>query len=110
MNFDEYQKEARKTAFYPGINEGNLTYVTLGLTGEAGEVAEKVKKILRDQKGFVNETNQKEIKKELGDVLWYISNICNELKIELNDVALTNIDKLNSRLKRNKLTGSGDNR
>jgi len=110
MNFNEYQKAARKTAIYPSIGTGDLTYCTLGLTGEAGEVAEKVKKILRDQRGILNENNYLEIKKELGDVLWYISNIASELKIDLNDVALTNIDKLTSRSERKKLKGSGDNR
>ena len=110
MNLNEYQKKARETAIYPSIGTGDLTYCTLGLTGEAGEVAEKVKKILRDQRGILNKNNTQALKLELGDVLWYISNIASELKITLNDVALTNIDKLTSRSERNKLKGSGDDR
>jgi len=109
MEFDEYQKESRKTAIYP--NKGkNIIYPTLGLVGEAGEVAEKVKKLIRDKNGKIDEEFKESIKKELGDVLWYLAQLCTELGFSLNDVAKTNLEKLFSRMKRGKLHGSGDDR
>ena len=109
MELKEYQEKSRKTAIYP--NAGNdFVYPTLGLSGEAGEVAEKFKKIIRDKEGVIEESDREEIKKELGDVLWYVSQIASELKISLDDVAQKNIEKLYSRLERGKIKGSGDNR
>jgi len=109
MNFNEYQKESRKTAVYPNAGK-NYIYPTLGLTGEAGEVAEKIKKVIRDKKGKIDGETKEAIKKELGDVLWYISQIASELNLSLDDIAESNIEKLFSRMKRDKLKGSGDNR
>lgn len=109
MTFEEYQVEARKTAIYPN-KDNNFIYPTLGLAGEAGEVAEKIKKVLRDGGGIVSEEKKQEITKELGDVLWYVANLSKELGISLNDVAEKNIEKLKSRQDRNQLQGSGDNR
>lgn len=109
MNFNEYQKQSRKTAIYPYKGK-NFIYPTLGLVGESGEVAEKIKKILRDKNGIIEKEDREEIKKELGDVLWYLAQISTELKIKLDDVAKTNLEKLFSRLKRGKIKGSGDNR
>ena len=109
MNFDNYQIEARKTAIYPNKDK-NFIYPTLGLVGEAGEVAEKIKKILRDKNGSLDQKSKLAIKKELGDVLWYLSNLCNELNFSLNDVANTNLEKLNLRLSKGKISGSGDDR
>jgi len=109
LTFEEYQKKSRKTALYPNVGE-NFIYPTLGLTGEAGEVAEKVKKILRDNNGVVNDEKKSEIKKELGDVLWYIAQIATELGLSLDEIAELNIEKLYSRLERKKLSGSGDER
>ena len=109
MDFDKYQKESRKTAVYPNMNKSPV-YPTLGLIGEAGEVAEKVKKALRDDNGKFSKKKKKEIKKELGDVLWYISQIATELKLSLGEIAEENNKKLTSRLKRGKIEGSGDNR
>ena len=86
MDFKTYQKKSRETARYPNLGS-NIVYPTLGLVGEAGEVAEKVKKVLRDKNGFFDEESKNAIKKELGDVLWYISNLCTELNFILNDVA-----------------------
>ncbi len=100
MTFDEYQTQAQSTAIY----DHPIIYPTLGLCGESGEVAEKVKKHMRDG------TSLDELKKELGDVLWYLAAIASDLNISLNDIALTNIDKLQSRKERGKLGGSGDNR
>jgi NTP pyrophosphatase (non-canonical NTP hydrolase) len=109
MEFNQYQEEARKSAIYP--NKGNnFIYPTLGLAGEAGEVAEKVKKIIRDGDGIVSEEKKAELAKELGDVLWYISNLAEELGLKLEDVARGNIEKLRSRLERGKVHGNGDNR
>tara|TARA_B100000963_G_scaffold52089_1_gene40231 strand:- start:7707 stop:8036 length:330 start_codon:yes stop_codon:yes gene_type:complete len=109
MNFDSYQIEARKTAIYPNKNN-NFIYPTLGLVGEAGEVAEKIKKIIRDKNGVLNNETKIALKKELGDVLWYISNLCDELNFSLDDVAITNIQKLNLRASKGKISGSGDDR
>lgn len=109
MEFKEYQKESKKTALYPD-HGNNFVYPTLGLTGEAGEVADKIKKILRDDGGEVSDEKREDIKKELGDVLWYISQLATELNLNLEDVAQENLKKLFSRKERGELGGSGDNR
>lgn len=109
MTFEEYQTEARKTAIYPNL-DNNFIYPTLGLAGEAGEVAEKIKKVLRDSNGIVSPEKKEEITKELGDVLWYVANLSKELEIAMDDVATQNIIKLKSRQQRGELHGNGDNR
>lgn len=109
LTFNEYQKLSRTTAIYPKIGHG-VIYPTLGISDEAGEVAGKIKKIFRDKNGVFNELDIQEIKKELGDVLWYISQIASELEINLEDVASKNIEKLLDRKNRGVLKGSGDNR
>ena len=109
MNLNDYQRESRKTALYPGVGS-NAIYPTLGLVGEAGEVADKVKKILRDKHGLFDYESKEAIKFELGDVLWYISQLSSELGYELEEVASANLQKLNSRKNRGKIKGSGDNR
>jgi len=109
MEFKEYQKESKKTVLHKDWEQA-LTYFTLGLNGEAGEVAEKVKKILRDEQGLITLEKKEEITKELGDVLWYLSQIATELDLDLNKVAAQNLEKLFSRMSRNKISGSGDNR
>ena len=109
MDFKTYQKHARLTAQYPNLGSNNI-YPTLGLVGEAGEVAEKVKKVIRDKKGIFDEESKKGIKKELGDVLWYRSNLCNEFDFELEEVALQNLEKLKLRAAKGKISGSGDDR
>lgn len=109
MNFNAYQKEARKTAIYPA-KDRNIIYPTLGLCGEAGEVAEKVKKVLRDNAGHFDKERVEELRKELGDVLWYIANISSELGIKLESVATANLKKLAARKKNGTLRGSGDHR
>ena len=109
MNFTEYQELAKSTAIYP--SRYFKVYPALGLCGEAGEVAEKIKKSIRDGLDFHEEKQFKEdLTKELGDVLWYVAALANDLDISLNDVAEGNIEKLASRKKRNKIGGSGDNR
>lgn len=109
MNFTEYQKKSRVTAQYPDAGK-NYIYPTLGLAGEAGEVAEKIKKVMRDQGGVVSEGTREEIAKELGDVLWYITQLASELDIDLEDIAEGNLQKLYDRMDRGVLSGSGDNR
>ena len=109
MDFDNYQIKARKTAIYPNKDK-NFIYPTLGLVGESGEVAEKIKKVLRDKNGNLDDDSKLALKKELGDVLWYLSNLCDELGFSLNDIAKVNLEKLNLRLSRGKISGSGDDR
>ncbi len=109
MEFSSYQQSSRTTAKYPDAGQ-NFVYPTLGLVGEAGEVAEKIKKILRDKGGQIDEVTRQEIQKEMGDVLWYLAQLATELGLELDAVAQTNLDKLLSRLERNQIHGSGDNR
>lgn len=109
MNFNDYQTKARKTAIYPNLGN-DFSYPALGLCGEAGEVAEKCKKIIRDQDGIINSENRVAIKKELGDVLWYIANVATEFDLTMNEIAEGNINKLNSRKDRGVLKGSGDDR
>ncbi len=109
MTFQEYQEKSRKTALYPNVGN-NFVYPTLGLAGETGEVAEKIKKVIRDKGGVMGEETKTELKKELGDVLWYVTQIAAELNLSLDDIAALNIEKLYSRLERGKISGSGDNR
>jgi len=109
MEFKDYQKKARKTAIYPNIDK-NYIYPTLGLVGEAGEIANKVKKIMRDHDNELSEEMILDLGKEIGDVLWYIAALCSELDLDLNKVAQANIDKLLSRKERNQIQGNGDNR
>ncbi|MFA6376389.1 MAG: nucleoside triphosphate pyrophosphohydrolase family protein [Candidatus Paceibacterota bacterium] len=109
MEFNEYQKMARTTAIYSGAGK-NFIYPVLGLCGESGEVAEKIKKIIRDGGGIVSEEQKRELEKELGDVLWYVANLGVELGLDMDDIASKNIAKLKSRQERGVLHGSGDNR
>lgn len=109
MNFTEYQTKSRKTAKYPAIGHP-VIYPTLGLANEAGEVAGKIKKIFRDKSGVISEQDREALKGELGDVLWYLSQVCTELGLSLDQVAEHNIEKLYSRLERGKIGGDGDDR
>ena len=109
MNFTDYQSKSRKTAKYPAIGHG-VIYPTLGLTNEAGEVAGKIKKIFRDKGGVIGELEREALKSELGDVLWYLAQVCTELEIPLDEVAEGNIEKLYSRLERGRIGGEGDDR
>lgn len=109
LTFNQYVLENIDTIDYPNAGN-NLYYPALGLGGEAGEVLEKIKKIMRDQKGKITEENRIAIRKELGDQLWYIFALCFELNISLESVAYENIYKLKDRKKRGKIGGSGDNR
>jgi NTP pyrophosphatase (non-canonical NTP hydrolase) len=103
MNFNEYQKQAFTTAT---AESQNIYYMTMGMTGEAGEIANKIKKVMRDGKKLDIE----DMKHELGDVLWYVAGLATLLNISLEDVADSNIHKLASRKARGVIGGSGDNR
>ena len=108
MTLNEYQEAALRTAIYP--RERAIVYPTLGLTGEAGEVADKVKKTIRDNAANFSSERREDIAKELGDVLWYAAALAQDLGYTLEDVARMNIEKLASRAARNKIHGSGDSR
>ena len=108
MEINEYQEEAIKTA---GYGEGQkIIYPTLGLTGEAGEVAEKVKKVLRDNAGVFTDEQKLEIAKEISDVLWYCATLARDIGYTLEQIAEINLQKLRSRQERGVISGSGDNR
>ena len=96
MNFEEYQSAASKTALYPR-RMSNVEYPTLGLAGEAGEVANIVTKIQRDHAGVLTDETKAKLKDELGDVLWYISACADELGLTLAEIAEFNIQKLAKR-------------
>jgi NTP pyrophosphatase (non-canonical NTP hydrolase) len=107
MKLNNYQKDALSTCTERAYN---INYLALGLNGEAGEVAEKVKKIIRDNEGIINNDKKVEIVKELGDVLWYVAVLADYLGESLDVVAQANLNKLFSRKLRGKIKGSGDNR
>src|ERR1700690_3867053 len=109
MNFTEYQQKAKATAKYPVIGHG-VIYPTLGLTNEAGEVSGKIKKVFRDKDGVISEETREALKAELGDVLWYLSQVATELNLSLDEIAEHNIVKLLDRQARGKIQGDGDNR
>ena len=109
MNFTDYQTKSRGTAKYPVIGHG-VIYPALGLVNEAGEVAGKIKKVFRDKDGEINAETREALKAELGDVLWYISQVATELDLSLDEIAEANIAKLLDRLERGKIKGDGDNR
>lgn len=109
MNLNDYQSAALVTAVYP--NQGsNFAYPALGLAGEAGEVADKLKKVIRDNDGVLTDPVRDAVAKELGDTMWYIAVLAQELDYDLETIAQNNLDKLASRQQRGVLTGSGDER
>ena len=115
MTFNEYQKKAITTELMKrtgssSANEPAMVAKILGLVGESGEVAEKFKKIIRDKNGIISSEDRIAIQKELGDVLWYVSELANYLGISLEKVAEKNLDKLFGRRERGTASGSGDNR
>lgn len=108
-DFSTYQRESRKTALSV-LPEYPILYPTLGLVNEAGELAGKVKKIFRDKGGQIGEGEREALKQELGDVLWYLAQVCTELNLPLEEVASANLAKLFDRQSRNTIRGDGDNR
>lgn len=109
MDFSTYQEESKKTAIYPDWGN-NFVYPALGLASEAGEVAGKLKKVVRDKGGVLDDETRREVSKELGDVLWYVAQLASEMSVSLDTLASENIHKLQSRQARGKLGGDGDNR
>lgn len=107
--YGPYQTESRKTYSDIATNDP-IVYPTLGLVNEAGEVAGKIKKIFRDRNGEITEADRQMLKAELGDVLWYLTQICTNLGLTLEEVAEANLDKLFSRQARGVITGDGDKR
>jgi NTP pyrophosphatase (non-canonical NTP hydrolase) len=109
VRFSEYQERSRATAVYPDAGS-NIVYPALGLCGEAGETAEKVKKAIRDDGGTLTEERRAAIAAELGDVLWYAAQLATEAGLDLDEIAEANLEKLLSRQRRAVLHGSGDDR
>lgn len=110
MNVSDYQKKAHETADYKGMETGNYFYPVMGLAEEAGEVVGKFAKAIRDCDCVVDENRLTEIKKELGDVCWFVAEICTNMKIDMSEVMQMNLDKLASRKARGVIHGSGGNR
>lgn len=119
MDFSEYQARTAHTAIYPQAGTGNelaVNYTVLSLAGETGEIAGKWSKYYRDAyKHYYGQPENLEeyknrLKKEVGDLLWHLSQLCTELGIDLGELAQSNLDKLNDRKNRGVLGGSGDNR
>lgn len=108
FTFNEYQEQAHKTAIYP--TKDTLAYLTMGLVGEAGEIVNKVKKVLRDKGGVLNTATAYDIASEVGDCLWYCAELCRFLGWPLEEVAKANLSKLNTRKQEGTLQGDGDNR
>lgn len=109
MQANDYQRKALETAMYP--NQGaNFVYPALGLVGEAGEVAEKLKKVIRDNDGVLTDELKDKVAKELSDVCWYVAVLAYELDYSLADIFQMNVDKLASRAQRGTLSGDGDDR
>src|SRR5690349_3987742 len=112
MDFNEYQTRVAETAIYPDSGTGSmlaLAYVGLGL-GESGEIQGKIKKVLRDKGGVVDDSDRIAIMKEVGDNLWYLARVCSELSLDFDSVATLNLNKLADRRERGVLQGSGDDR
>jgi NTP pyrophosphatase (non-canonical NTP hydrolase) len=108
MQLDDYQRAARRTAIYADQHRG--IYPALGLASEAGEVAGKIKKVLRDQGGDFANAPLEALEDELGDVLWYVAVLAADLGLSLEDIAARNLEKLASRRQRGSLGGAGDER
>lgn len=109
MDLNKYQDKAWETANYPVIGK-SFVYPAIGLSGEAGEISEKVKKIFRDENGEISDKTRDSLERELGDVLWYIACLSRELGLSLQEVAETNLEKLKDRKARDAINGDGDYR
>ncbi|MEK7109185.1 MAG: nucleoside triphosphate pyrophosphohydrolase family protein [Patescibacteria group bacterium] len=111
MDFDEYQKLAGRTAMYAKQDkEFILMYLCMGIAGEGGEVIEKIKKVIRNDGGAISNEKRQDLKKEIGDVLWYLSQLSGELDVPFGDVAEANIKKLADRQVRGVIKSEGDTR
>lgn len=111
MKLDEYQEQSEATALYPGKGEAlGLSYAVLGLAGEAGELANQCKKVIRDDDLLLAESRKAKMQSELGDVLWYLAAVARELNISLSDVAEANLSKLRKRAEQGTIKGDGEDR
>ncbi len=110
MTFDDYQKQTRKTLIRHPDSLIATTILAMGVSGEAGEVLEKWKKILVYQNGAVSDEDKKQIGKELGDVVWYVAALADDLGLSLEELMQENLKKLAGRKNRDTLRGQGDNR
>lgn len=108
MQANEYQKWTDRTALYP--KDAGIIYTTIGLANEAGEVLGQVKKLMRDDNSILTDERKKKIIAETSDCMWYIARVCTELGITMEELMQINHDKLEDRLARNVIQGSGDNR
>lgn len=108
MELNEYQKLAAETAIYS--REYSVMYPALGLSAETGELNNVIKKVMRDNNGYMDEEFVNKAKSELGDVLWYVAALCKDLGLDLDDVAKSNLEKLAKRKERGTIRGSGDER
>jgi NTP pyrophosphatase (non-canonical NTP hydrolase) len=108
MSFDIYQEKTGETAMYPP--DKAIEYLTLGLCSEAGEVAGKLKKIIRDHDGVIDEGLAQKLSLEIGDVLWYVAQLATTLGLQLSEIAEDNLNKLAARKMQGTIKGSGDNR
>jgi NTP pyrophosphatase (non-canonical NTP hydrolase) len=109
LTFNDYQRGAATTALYPGRGDKEgIAYTALGLAGEAGEIANKCKKILRGD--YPAHNIREDVAAELGDVLWYVAMLADEFGVDMGELAQANLDKLADRAQRNQIKGSGDNR
>ena len=109
MTFNDYQDKSRETAIYPNAGN-NIIYPTLGLVGEAGEIANKVKKIQRDSHGILSESMRLAILDEMGDAMWYMAQLATEIEVSFEEIAIQNIEKLQLRKQKGTIHGSGDTR
>jgi len=107
MTFEEYQNKAKETAIYKHFK---LLYPIVGLAGEVGEFCNKFGKIMRDDEGVISPEQKDDLIKELGDVLWFVSQVATDLDVELEEVVRTNVRKLEKRKRNNTIRGTGDYR
>ena len=111
MTFKEYQNSTHETAIYPSSTEMEaVTYCTLGLASESAEICGKLKKIMRDNNSIMTPERKQAIVAELGDVMWYVSELCTSLGVSMEEVAQSNLEKLKDRQERNVIQGDGDDR
>lgn len=108
MELNKYQQLVETTRIYP--EDMKIVYPCLGLSGEVGEVCDRIKKIYRDKEGVFSYYDKQEIAKEMGDVLWYLASLATDLDLNMNDIAFTNTQKILNRKQNGKISGNGDNR
>ena len=106
VDFNKYQQKARETAIY----KDSIIYPALGLASEVGEVVDLIKKVLRDKDGEFTRDDRLDIRLELGDVLWYVAQLASDLDLDMESIAIRNLEKLRVRKENDTIKGSGDHR